>query len=266
MEGGLGLLGVEAQYNALSSSLLIWILAAGDHPLKLILCSHIYMASARRWGAEDLTWIVTSCGTMKMGGSAPWRNLCSSWATLKKRLAPKRPVSVEEWGDLPLWRPHLNHVDGKLVRCTTIAQQSLRRAGLHFMADILTPGNVPIQWEGARRRGAPMNCERAFNALIQNLKVIPPPVIPEVGPLEDDQDMFLEDSCSGHMSGNMGLERGELLDSPIEIATSSWPSNSTHRCVTLKKVLSLDIPFLMESSALKSPNHNKSMHEPVTSI
>lgn len=191
IEVGLGLLGVEAQYNALSSSILIWIMATGDHPLKTILRSHIYAASARRWGTEDLTWIVTQCGTMKMEGSALWCNLCSRWAALKKWLSPRQPANEEEWGDLPLWRPHINHLDEKLVRCNTIAQRSLRLAGFQVMADVFHLGNVPIQWEEAWRREAPVNCERAFNALILNLKVIL-----KIGPPDDDQDMFQEDTLS----------------------------------------------------------------------
>lgn len=123
-EGGLGLLGVEAQFNALASNILLWLLAPGEHPLQVILRSHIGVASARKWGSEDLTWIVTPCGTMKLEGSAPWRNLCSGcpsgWAALRKKLAPRRPANIEEWGELPLWRPHINHIDGKLVHCTEI--------------------------------------------------------------------------------------------------------------------------------------------------
>lgn len=189
IEGGLGLLGVEAQYNALSSSLLIWILTEGDHHLRIILRSYIHNASARRWGTEDLTWIVTKCGTMRMDGSALWRNLCSGWAHLKDRLAPRRPANLEEWGDLPLWRPHINHVDQKLVCCSTIAQRTLCQTGFPFMSDILHPGNGFIRWEEARRREGPPQCERAFNALVQNLKAIP-----EIGPPEDKQDLFLADN------------------------------------------------------------------------
>lgn len=62
------------------------------------------------------------------------------------------------------------------------------------MADVLDLGNVPIQWEEARRRGAPVNCERAFNALILNLKGVPEIRLPNAV-----QDMFLEDINSSHV-------------------------------------------------------------------
>lgn len=134
--------------------------------------------------------MVSRCGTMKMEGSPVWKNLCTGWASLKKRLAPKIPSNLEElWGDLPLWRPHINHVEEKLVCCTTIAQRSLKQAGFQFMAGVLDQGNVPIQWDEAQQRGAPINCERAFNTLMQNLKIIP-----EIGPPEAEKDLFLEDS------------------------------------------------------------------------
>lgn len=100
-DGGLGLLGVEAQFNALSSGFMLWILGNGAHPLQIILRSHIHNALVRRWGTEDLTWIVTKCGTMRMAGSAPWKNICSGWAELKKRgdAKRKRRCNVE--------RPHV---------------------------------------------------------------------------------------------------------------------------------------------------------------
>lgn len=123
-----------------------------------------------------------------------WRNLCSGWASLKKCLSPRVPSNIEEWGDLPLWRPHVNHVEAKLVRCNTIAQRSLKQAGFQFMADILGPDNVPIQWDEALQRGAPANCEQAFTALTRNLKIVP-----EIGPPETDKDLFLEESSSGRV-------------------------------------------------------------------
>lgn len=186
-EGGLGLLGVEAQYNALISNLMVWVLMEGDHPLRLILRSHIHHASARRWGTEDLTWAVSTCGTMKLEGSATWLNICKGWATLKKRLLPNKPMNLEEWGDLPLWRPHLNHVDPTRVKCSTIAQKRLQQHGFRYMAHVWEAANGFISWQDALLRGAPDTCEAAFTALISNLKVVP-----EVAPPPDSMhDLFL---------------------------------------------------------------------------
>lgn len=97
--GGLGLLGVEAQFHALSSRTMLWILGEGNHPLQVILRSHIHDASVRRWGTADMTWTVSSCGTMRMKGSAPWRNICRGWTKLRGHLKPSRPANIEEWGN-----------------------------------------------------------------------------------------------------------------------------------------------------------------------
>lgn len=85
-EGRRELISVEAQYNALTSNLMLWVMAEGEHPLCQILQSHIKTMSERRWGIADLTWLVTKCGTMQLEGSAPWRNLCTSWMGLKAML------------------------------------------------------------------------------------------------------------------------------------------------------------------------------------
>lgn len=41
------------------------------------------------------------------------------------------------------------------------------------MADVLQNATSAISWEEARQRGAPLNCEAAFIALVQNLQLIP---------------------------------------------------------------------------------------------
>lgn len=172
-EGGLGLLGVEEQFIALTSGFMVWILEEGEHPLRSILRSHLHQVSARRWGNEDLTWIVAQCGTMRMEGSAPWRNICKAWADLKGKLVPLRPANFEEWTDLPLWTPHLNHVDCSIVSCKSAAQKALRNCGFRRMVDILDAPDSAITWEEAVRRGAPVRCEVAFRNLIQNIILNP---------------------------------------------------------------------------------------------
>lgn len=146
LEGGLGLIGVEDQYNALTQNLMLWILAIGDHPLRRILQNHIKKVLERRWGTPDLSWLVSKCGTLNMGGSAPWQRICHGWASLKKNLFPGLPANREEWGALPLWRPHRNHLQGNLVRCSTLAQKLLRANGFEFMRDLQHPQGEFLTW------------------------------------------------------------------------------------------------------------------------
>lgn len=55
-EGGLGLLGVEAQYIALTSNFMCWVLTEGIHPLQLILRGHIHLASSLWHYANGWVW------------------------------------------------------------------------------------------------------------------------------------------------------------------------------------------------------------------
>lgn len=107
---GLGLINLAAQYRALTGSLMIWTTLNDPHPLRQILQCHIKEVSMRRWGTPDLAWIVTSCGTMRMSGSKTWQSICRGWGRMKKCILHKRPVNLEGWRALPLWRPHVNHL------------------------------------------------------------------------------------------------------------------------------------------------------------
>lgn len=74
-EGGLGIIGVAAQYDALTNGVLIWIMVEGKHPLRTNLRSHIMEAFVRRWGTQDLNWLVSKCSAMQIQGSAQRKNL-----------------------------------------------------------------------------------------------------------------------------------------------------------------------------------------------
>lgn len=188
-EGGLGLLGVEAQYDALTNNLMMWTIGPGDHPLRTILQGHICKVSLRRWGCPDLSWIVSSCGKMQMGGSAPWRNICNAWSSLKKHLKPKRPANLEERRDLPLWPPHMNHINEREVKCSTIAKKALQAHGLVSMGDVLQPDGSFITWGEATQRGVPLASEGAFHALLGNLKPVP-----EIDQPDAQHELFVEAS------------------------------------------------------------------------
>lgn len=161
-EGGLGLIRVEEQYNALTNNLMVWILKPGDHPLRFILQGHIRKASSRRWGIAYLTWIVSKCGNLQMGGSAPWQNLCKGWALVKKNLLPKRPANIEEWRDLPIWRPHQNHIAEREVQCSSVAQRAIQAHRFKFMGDLMNPYGSFITWVEATQRGVLLGSEVAF--------------------------------------------------------------------------------------------------------
>lgn len=117
--GGLGLMGVVEHYRAMTWNLFMLIATEGLHPLRATLQGHIREASCRRWGLDDLTWMVSRCGNVKILGSAPWLNLCKGWSELKKHILPFFPSNGEEWGAFPLWRPHLNHLNPNKANALT---------------------------------------------------------------------------------------------------------------------------------------------------
>lgn len=139
-KGGLGLLSVQEQYRAIVGNLMLWIMGPGGHPLQVILRSHIGALSAKKWGVSDLAWLVTKGNSKRVGGSAPWRNICQAWVSLKPLLTNLPPQNLIEWKALPLWRPHCNHVDTKKVNYSNRAFKELRAEGLVTMGDVLSPG------------------------------------------------------------------------------------------------------------------------------
>lgn len=159
--GGLGLLIIE-QYRAMVGNIMIWVLGKESHLLRSILCTHIQDLSVRRWGITDFTWIVAGGGRGASLGSLAWRNFCKAWSFIKIFICCRKPRNILEWRLLPLWRPHLNHRNPKLVRCTSKAQHRIREMGLVHMGDILTqdemfrtwadlhPGGGEIGWEKGR--------------------------------------------------------------------------------------------------------------------
>lgn len=137
---GLGLLLIAEQYRAMVGNLLIWILGSEFHPLRCILGSHIRDLSVRKWGIANYTWVVAAGGRGASLGSVAWKNFCKAWAFLKSFMRCREPRNILEWRLLPLWIPHLNHRDPKLVKCTTKAQHMIQAKGLNHMGDILTQG------------------------------------------------------------------------------------------------------------------------------
>lgn len=155
--GGLGQIDIAAQYRAFTGSLVVWVTRPCTHPLRSILRGHINQLSHRRWGTEDLSWIVSQSGSLTTKGSSTWRNICRSWQGLKPHIKARRPVNISEWRELPLWRPHVNHISPSGVRCNTQAQKTLRDCDLTQMDDVMAllfPGQLRRHVEsplGARR-------------------------------------------------------------------------------------------------------------------
>lgn len=171
-EEGLGQIDIAAQYRTLTGSLIIWVTSNGPHPLKQILRDQIGRLSQRRWGSVDLTWVVSQCGSMTAEGSTTWRNICRGWQGFKPFIT-ESAVNISEWRELPLWRPHVNHILTKKVCCSTRAQKSLQGSGLRTMGDIMEPDGRIISWAAALARGLPSFCHNAFTALVDNLVQIP---------------------------------------------------------------------------------------------
>lgn len=168
--GGLGLISVADQYRSMAGTLMVWVLGPGVHPLRLILQSHIKDLSRRKWGIEDLTWIVSKGGSTESLGSPSWKNICKAWSSLKPMLRHAPPRNTEEWSELPLWRPHIHHISESKVKCTTRAQQRLYQAGILTNGDISTAAGQFKPWHDLPVNHEDTEGRRAYEALIANLR------------------------------------------------------------------------------------------------
>lgn len=144
--GGLGQIDIAAQYRALTGSLVIWVSRSGQHPLRSVLRGHIGQMSLRRWGTEDLAWLVSPSGRMKSTGSCTWQHICRGWHDLKSHISAKRLYSDEDWRELPLWRPHVNHRFPDQARCLARTQQNIREKGVTRMGDIMNVDGTLCSW------------------------------------------------------------------------------------------------------------------------
>lgn len=71
---------ISEQYRALAGNLVVWALGPGNHPLQIILCSHLphhlRELSREKWGYSDFTWVVSRGGGKKPGGSLGKTSAC----------------------------------------------------------------------------------------------------------------------------------------------------------------------------------------------
>lgn len=168
--GGLGMLSIIEQYRAMAGKLMVWILGPGTHPLRTILRAHIQELSKRKWGVEDMSWVVTMGGSPLSFGSPSWQNLCKAWSALKPQLRCAPPRNREEWNALPLWRPHVHHLSTAKVKYVTQAQTRLREAGLTSLGDITDPDGQFKQWNTLPVDLMDAAGRRAYNALTANIR------------------------------------------------------------------------------------------------
>lgn len=152
---------------------MVWIMGPGHHPLRVILQAHIHDLSRRKWGVPDLTWIVTKGGSTESMGSPPWQNICRAWSALKPLLRRTEPRNLEEWRQLPLWRPHTHHMAETCVFCRSQAQHRLRDAGLLTVGDITGEDGQFKTWASLPINHEDQNGLRAFDALVANIRPVP---------------------------------------------------------------------------------------------
>lgn len=78
-----------------------------------------------------------------------------------------------EWKLLPLWSPHLNHRDRKVVKCKSLAHHRLSGMGITCMGDVLTQdAGEFIPWSDQLPGGGDRRGERAYLALLSNLPTV----------------------------------------------------------------------------------------------
>lgn len=93
-QGGLGLILITEQYNAIAGNIMLWVLGPERHPLRLILASHLRDLSRRQGGYPDYLWVVIKGGSKQSRGCTVWQNICLAWHSLKPMLEPTQPQGV----------------------------------------------------------------------------------------------------------------------------------------------------------------------------
>jgi hypothetical protein len=173
--GGRGLLSVEAQAHALSTKIILWALWQDRPPnlLRDIVQYYLRCMSLHKWGTEDFTWVFEGVRNPHIVGSKLWSNICASWLVVGKHLRRAAPANIQEWRSLPLWSPHVNHKDPKLVTCKTVANRSIRHHGIVTMAHVTHQDGSLIRWDQLQAGRLPPMLENAYRRLIDNIQPTP---------------------------------------------------------------------------------------------
>lgn len=118
--------------------------------------------------------MVTKGGSSISLGSPPWQNLCKAWSSFKPLLRRTEPRNMDEWKELPLWRPHIHHKADSKAQCSTQAQNRLRDAGLLTLGDLTEADGHIRPWNSLPVNQEDSNAHRAFTALVANIKPLAP--------------------------------------------------------------------------------------------
>ena len=179
-EGGLGLIAIDAQTQALSGRVIIWTMWRDRAPnlLRKILSLYIFDLSKKCWGSRDYTWVVTPGRVAKGLGSDVWQNIVESWTETKKLLTMAPLANPKEKAELLLWSPSVAHRDKTKASCKTDAQRYLRRNGFWKRMHVESRGNIG-SWQIIAHQ-LPRQFKRSFEALTRNQ-------VPDVAMREDRQ-------------------------------------------------------------------------------
>ncbi|CAM6083816.1 unnamed protein product [Calypogeia fissa] len=121
-----------------------------------------YFSHLRRWNCP--IWTIGQDSSQRW--PLVWQDICMDSAKILKPTAPSHRAG---WLRLPLWTPHLNHVDKHIVKCQSNPQRRIRQAGFDQMLDVHKPNGAFIAWEEGPNSILPASCQRAYLKLISNL-------------------------------------------------------------------------------------------------
>lgn len=178
--------------------------------------------------SPNLTWLVTNCGHLKLGGSQTWQGLCQNWEALRKHLQPSQPANIEEWRSTPPWRPHMNQQHQPNPDKLSKDQRLLREAGFHTMGDIMDLGDTFIEWDEAALRGTPQlsmssglpGSEGKFGGHLAHLTIHAPPCQPHLS----------MDSLYGSLLPSQDIQMLRYKTGPYSIISTTGLYNSATYC------------------------------------
>jgi hypothetical protein len=99
--------------------------------------------------------------------------MCDGWLISKKNLHRRKPANLTEWGELPLWSPHLAHISPNQASCKTRAERLLREHGAHRVNDIATADGTHIAWHDSTFVNLPVSNKKAYKQLHCNIAPTP---------------------------------------------------------------------------------------------
>lgn len=110
--------------------------------------------------SRDLRYINLHCSfnIQKIDG---YISLCNGWAGLWKFLRRSPPPNLIEWGNLPFWRPHINHINQNGAKCVNRVLRLHHASGITHLRHIWDPREPFIPWVDILHGGGHWYCELA---------------------------------------------------------------------------------------------------------